>query len=295
MCLDDECARALSRRGFLGAAAERFAFLGVLPRMLHRRSASPPFMAEALADPSVIHGPATFSGRDGATIRAHVARPNSAGRFPSILINHGNAGMPEDIRAAAAFVARWGYLALGLDSDSREGDGSGALNRPIEEYRSDTFARQQLDDNDAARAFIATHRSVMPGRPAMLGFCGGGYLAFRYAVERSDPGPVVAFYSPLAFPSNRTSPRDPRPDLLDFLGKVNVPFQVHFGTRDPLIPADAIGRFKAIVEREGLDGDVHTYEGADHAFCDYTRPELYDEAAAKTSLERAQQFLRSHQ
>lgn len=294
MCLDDECAHPVSRRGFFGSATGQFAFLSVLPRMLQRR-APRPFMAEALADPSVIHGPATFSGRDGATVRAHVARPNRAGRFPSILINHGNAGMPEDIRAAAAYVARWGYVALALDSDSRQGDGSGVLNRPIEEYRGDTFARQQLDDNDAARAFLATQRFVMPGRPAMLGFCGGGYLAFRYAAERSDPGPVIAFYAPPAFPGNRNSPRDPRPDLVDFLGKVKVPFQAHFGTRDPLIPADDIARFKAIVEGERLDGDVHTYEGADHAFCDYTRPELYDETAARTSLERAQRFLRSHQ
>jgi carboxymethylenebutenolidase len=294
MCMDDDCTHAVSRRGFIGAAAQRVAFLGILPRILRQMRGIRPFMAEALADPSVLHGPTTFPGEDRAAIRAHIARPNRAGQFLPLLINHGNPGLPEDIRASAAYAARWGYVALALDSDSRGGDGSGRLNKSIDYYRSDAFAKQQLDDNDAALTFLSSQRFLKKGRPTMLGFCGGGYLALRYAAERRDVGPVVALYASPTFPGDRNSSTDPRPELLSFLQKVRVPFQAHYGTRDPLIPAEGVQRVREIIERVHLDGEVFIYPGADHAFCDYTRPELYDEASAKKAMERAQTFLDAH-
>src|SRR5215217_225500 len=151
MCFDDACHTEVNRRQCLGTASGAFAVLGLVPGMLRRLRGFRPFMAQALADPAVLHGPATFTATDGAPIRAHLARPDRAGFFPPVLVNHGNTGIPEDIRAAAAYVARWGYVALVIDSDSREGDGSGTLNRPIASYRTEAFARRWLADNDAAR------------------------------------------------------------------------------------------------------------------------------------------------
>jgi carboxymethylenebutenolidase len=292
--MDDDCADAVSRREFIGATAQGLAFLGILPRMLRQMRRIRPFMAEALADSSVLHGPTTFLGQDGAAIRAHIARPNKAGQFLPLLINHGNPGLPEDIRASAAYAARWGYVALALDSDSRGGDGSGRLNKPIDYYRSDAFAKQQLDDNDAARTFLSSQVFLKKGRPVMLGFCGGGYLALRYATERRDVGPVVALYASPTFPGDRNSPTDPRPELLTFLEKVRVPFQAHYGTKDPLIQAEGVQRVREIIERARLDAEVFVYPGAGHAFCDYTRPELYDDASAKKAMERAQSLLGAH-
>jgi carboxymethylenebutenolidase len=40
--------------------------------------------------------------------------------------------------------------------------------------------------------------------------------------------------------------------------------------------------------------EIHIYEGAQHAFFNDVRPDLYDEAAAKLSWDRMLAFLREH-
>src|SRR5215212_6372809 len=99
MCLDDAC----TRREFLAGAAAAGA--GLL--------AGESFLAAALRDPGVVHGPAAFaSSADGATIRAHVGRPARAGRHPVVLVNHGDPGIPEGVRAATAWLATLGFAAI---------------------------------------------------------------------------------------------------------------------------------------------------------------------------------------
>ncbi len=43
----------------------------------------------------------------------------------------------------------------------------------------------------------------------------------------------------------------------------------------------------------GKDVDFHYYDGAQHAFFNDTRPEVYDEHAASTAWVRTLEFLRS--
>lgn len=299
MCLDDDCQR-LTRRDFI--ARSTALTVGGLATGVSRAEAEPggpvagplPFLAAALRDTRIAHGPATFMS-DGASIRAHVARPKRATPQRIVLVNHGNPGIPEDVRAALAHLAQLGYAAITYDSDTRSGAPSGQIARPPDFYRSDTFARQILRDNAAATAFLREQPFVVrEDEVALLGFCGGGYSVLRHATQTSGVRAVVALYAAPAFPPERTNAADPRPNLDSFIAQVRSPVQFHYGTRDPLIPLALVEHFRDTMRAADAERQLFLYDDAGHAFCDYTDEAAYHEAAARLAYDRIDRFLAAH-
>jgi hypothetical protein len=78
---------------------------------------------KALDDPTILHEAVIF--KNGADIiDGYLARPKAAGQYRAVVILHGNAGLPEDIRNTAAQVAQAGFVGLAVSCTSREPDPS---------------------------------------------------------------------------------------------------------------------------------------------------------------------------
>lgn len=113
----------------------------------------------------------------------------------------------------------------------------------------------------------------LPGKPAIIGYCWGGTLAWAAACRRTTFGCAVPYYGGgIAGLASETP---------------NCPVIAHFGRQDHAIPMDGVQS----LARQHRAVAVHVYE-AGHGFnCDMRGS--YDAASAALALDRTQGFLRA--
>ena len=294
MCTTENCIEDdgvdLERRSFLTGAT--VAIVGTALGIRAQQQTQPP--TGALTDPDVIQSEMSFkNGSD--MIGGYLARPRKKGRYRAVVVMHGNLFLPEDHRYTAAQLAQAGFVGLAIRRFSRTPDLTIAeLNRSDRgdrRYLSNTFNEQELGDAQAAIDFLQSESYVRGKTVGMVGFCGGGHQSVVLSSRSKDVGAVVAFYAPPVLLPQYRNPDDPRPELMDIVAKLNTPIQGHYGTNDPAIPIEDARRFEQALKKQKTPSEIFYYEGAGHAFCDYTR-RSYNAAAATLAKERMLQFLK---
>lgn len=134
-------------------------------------------------------------------------------------------------------------------------------------------------DGDALRDVAAAVKAAAAAGPvAVIGFCWGGSLAFRAAVDMPGLAAAVSYYGG-ELPSRA---RD----------HARCPVLAHFGEKDAGIPIEGVHDF--IAAQDGSDPAVttHIYD-ADHGFnCDARGQ--FDAAAAALAHDRTLAFLATH-
>ena len=179
----------------------------------------------------------------------------------AILVIHEWWGLNDHIRDIAARYADKGFVAISPDLyRGRLASSSEEAGRFMQELKIedglDTIARTI----DAA---LLTHGISHFG---ITGYCMGGTFALRAACEVEGISAAAAFYG------------DVPPD--DVLQKLTVPTIFISGTRDAWINPEKVAQLEDATERFELPITSVKYE-ADHAFFNNTRPEVYDDTAAK--------------
>ena len=120
-------------------------------------------------------------------------------------------------------------------------------------------------------------------RVGVVGFCMGGGLALVVASARPDAvAACVPFYGLIPWP-------DAAPTSRRCLRQSSVTTPVTTSTSPPKRPA-LEGQLKDL----GKDVTIYVYDGADHAFFNDTRPEVYNDAEAQTAWTRTVAFLHDH-
>jgi carboxymethylenebutenolidase len=284
MCTTEGCDENedvdIERRSFLtgATAAAVSAALGI--RTSAQQVPQPP--TAALTDPNVIQGEVTFkSGID--TIGGYLARPRRKGRYRAVVVLHGNLFLPEDHRYTAAQLAQAGFVGLAVRRFSRTPDLTIAeLNRSDREdqrYLSNAFVEQELQDAQAAINYLKSEPYVRGKTVGTVGFCGGGVQSLLLSSRSKEIGAVVAFYAPPVLLPQYQNRNDPRPNLMDIVGRLKTPIQGHYGTADSAIPVEDVRRFEQALRKQKTPAEIFYYEGAGHALCDYTRRNYNPEAA----------------
>jgi carboxymethylenebutenolidase len=100
----------------------------------------------------------------------------------------------------------------------------------------------------------------------ITGFCMGGTFALRAACELENIGASAPFYGDI-------------PDEFT-LKDLKCPVLFVSGIKDQWINPEKVGEMERVAKENFLPIEVLKYD-ADHAFFNNTRPEVYDEAAAK--------------
>jgi carboxymethylenebutenolidase len=246
-------------------------------------------LMKALDDPALTYHDITFPNGDIA-VDGYLVRPKSPA--PAVIVTHGNAGLPEDMRNAAAQVAQAGFVGLLLDPTSRYPDLT-QLSRDF--LMSYAYLKLLLSDISAVINYLHQQSYVQASRVGLLGFCGGGILNIMYAaMHPDDVKAVVTFYAaPYTDPASNSS-TDPRPHMISFVPQLKAPLQCHFGTEDDFAPPSAVEDFEHALRQYHVDAEVYIYEGAQHGFYHYTEPENYHVTASELALRRMQPFLKQH-
>lgn len=281
MCTYDECGNA-ARRSFLsrGLAVAIAALASVRAHASGMRIES-----EEVSFPASV-----------GSVRGYVAKPASRDRHPGVVLAHGEFGLPQTHRETADELARAGFVALAVQRFSRvtgmtwqdlqaddHGDGH---------YRSETFAREEIEESRGALDWLGKSEHVNASRLGAVGFCGGGIRAIRLAATDARIRCVTAFYPPPRIPSQYKNARDPAPDLLELPTLSRCPLQIHFGSDDYIVKGPDVEALAARARESGAHADVYEYAAAGHAFYDRTDASAYRMQAAATARTRYLAFLR---
>jgi len=200
----------------------------------------------------------------GTDISGYLARPETGGAGPAVLVCHENRGLTPHIEDVARRFAKAGYAALALDLLSREG-GTASLDRDaVPGALTQAGAQRHVADFSAGFDYLQSQDFVERGRIAMTGFCFGGGITWQAATELPELKATSAFYGPA-------------PDL----ARVPTIKPAVFGVYAEL-DQRITGAMPALRDALGATDVRHqltVYPGVDHAFHNDTG-DRYNEAQA---------------
>jgi carboxymethylenebutenolidase len=267
---------ALPRRDFIGrltqmaggAAAAMTALAVLEPNYAQARQTEPD-------DKRLRCEKLEFNGPNGP-VKAYVARPRRLGRsdrVAGVLVIHENRGLNEHIEDVARRTALAGYLAIAPDGLSVAG-GAPADQEAARDLFARTDGARIASDVLAAVPWLAADPSSN-GKIGVVGFCYGGGLALRAAIEAVGVNCAVAFYG------RQLSAEETR--------RLKVPVLLHYAGTDERVNA-GIADFRAALDAVGVPYSLNMYPGTQHGFHNDSSAARYDEAAARLAWQRTLDF-----
>ena len=277
MCFDDECAgKRLDRREFVTEGATALAALGGLAGSVQAQGKPP---TRVLDDPTIHHGPVTFTHNEKPTIDGYLARPKAEGRYPAVLVVAGNVITEEYIPNTCAALALAGFVGLAPNIFHYIPPGTPNTREAYAKLGAHGD-QDRLDDIQVGLSYLRSQPFVAPETTGILGFCSGGRAALLFAARSREIDAVVAFH-----PAATTESE---------IARVVVPVQIHHGTGDHVVDYTKSQELVRMLNARKTPVEAFYYDGADHGFLAYTRHPEYDPKAAVLAWNRSREFLRRH-
>ena len=233
-------------------------------------------------DPSISVERPTLVRADGS-IDAYAAMPAAnAAATPGVVVVQHIWGVDAVIRDIVRRFAKSGFVAIAPNLYARQHapSGDGASDFKIFGPFGQALVDDQVDgDIRAAGSWIRSRPGVDPSaRPTkvgLIGFCMGGSIALRNAVDSPQFSAASVFYGKIR---QSTSTEGPATEMaLAYADEIKMPLCGSFGARDTSIPVADVA---ALRKRLTVPNDLKVYDEAGHAFFDDTRPSYVATAAA---------------
>ncbi|MDR2876033.1 MAG: dienelactone hydrolase family protein [Methylobacillus sp.] len=222
------------------------------------------------------------------TMRTYVHRPAGEGRHPVILFYSEIFQQTGPIERAARLMAGHGYAVLvpevfhelnpigtvlGYDDAGREKGNADKSAKAVESYDS---------DNRALIAWVK-QQPWASGEIGAMGFCIGGHLAFRAALQPEVQATACFYATDL---HTNTIPHKPGQHSMERRKEIKGELLMIWGKQDPHIPGEKRAEvYKALNETEGLVFTWHEFNGQ-HAFM-RDEGDRYDPQLAMTGYQLA--------
>jgi carboxymethylenebutenolidase len=213
---------------------------------------------------------------DGEQTAGYLARPTGGGNGAALIVVHEWWGLNEHTKDIARRYADEGFIALAPDLyagtvTSNPQEASALMKKLGPEAGVKTL--------NAAVEHLAAVDGVDAGRIGVTGFCMGGSYALLLACRNRTIRAAAPFYGDI-------------PEQ-DEIAKLTAPVLFIGASEDAWITREKMENLRESLARHGKEGEVKIYEGADHAFFNDTRPEVYDPAAAADAWRRVVAFFRA--
>ena len=218
----------------------------------------------------------TFSGIQGRKLIGAwaVARRPRGG----VLVIHENRGLTDSIRAVAGRLAASGYSSLAIDLLSEEG-GTKSFADEFEAMAALGAAPTSRFVADMKAGVTELRRRVPGKKVAAIGFCfGGGMTWLLLASKEPRLAAAVPFYGPF-------------PDGGSLTGSKAAVLGVYAGLDSRVNASRASAR--AALRKAGLEHEIVTFPGVDHAFFNPTSSR-HDPAAAAAAYRRMLSWFGKH-
>lgn len=205
---------------------------------------------------------------DGSPMRTFIATPDRKGRFPGILLYSDIFQLTGPTIRCALRLAGYGFVVAAPEIYHRieaQGtvipfDDDGRI-RGLADARKTTVANFDADCR-AALDYLTQHPSVAHGKLGATGFCIGGHLAFRAALQPNVLA-TVCFYGTGIH--NGKLGEDEDAGSLERTSEIRGELLMVFGSLDPHVPEDARAKVQSALEGAGTKFTISLYD-AEHAF-----------------------------
>ncbi|HUP84060.1 MAG TPA: dienelactone hydrolase family protein [Acidimicrobiales bacterium] len=215
---------------------------------------------------------------NGTSGQGYLAVPES-GSGPGVVVIQEWWGLVDHIKDVCDRFAAEGFTALAPDlyrgEATTEPDEAGKLMMALN-------IEQAAKDMSGAVDEVARRSTGNGGRVGVIGFCMGGGLALMLGAHRGDKvGAVAPFYGLIPWPGAQ-------PDYT----KMTAAVQGHYAEKDDYFNPEAVAGLDEELTAAGVEHELFSYPGADHAFFNDARPEVYDAGASSQAWGRVLDFLR---
>ena len=200
------------------------------------------------------------------------------GTGPGVIVIQEWWGLVPHIKDVADRFAAAGFTALAPDlyhgQSTTEPDGAGKLMMALN-------IDQAAEDLSGAIALLQERTGR--GHVGVVGFCMGGGLALVLASKRPDAVAAAApYYGVIPWKSVQ-------PDW----SAITATVVGEYGELDDSANPDDVHALEAKLRELGKDATLHVHPGAQHAFFNDTRPEVYDADASTVAFDRTVDLFRS--
>ena len=223
----------------------------------------------------------------GSEMEMYAALPDGPGPHPAVVIAFHVGGLDDFDRKMADQLATSGFVAVVPDLFHRFPQS--VMDGP----RLDRLGHLQdpdiIADMNAAVDFLAGNSSIDSNRLGVTGFCMGGRIAWLMAASNPIFKCTAPFYG-----GNIMGNWGPGETPFSMANNINCPMLFHFGAEDGNPSVADRDIFDAELTRLGKDFEFHTYDGAGHAFMDYTNPERHHAESAAAAWPRTIDFFNKY-
>lgn len=225
--------------------------------------------AATVKDDEVFSEEITFPGADGDMVGLFAMPKGNKKKLGTVVVIHENRGLTPHIKDVTKRIALAGFVALGVDALSPLG-GTPADENKGRELIGKLDPEKNLQNYLKALAFLRAH-PLGNGKTGCVGFCWGGAMANKLAVNDPQLNAAVAYYGSQAKGEE--------------VPNIKASLLLHYGGLDERINA-GIPAYEAALKANNINYQLYVYEGVNHAFNNDTSPTRYNEAAAKLAWQR---------
>ena len=212
---------------------------------------------------------------DGNNMSVFVDEPAGPGPHPAIVVAHHRAGNDSATTKFVQDLAGHGYVAATPHLHHR---------RPEGEDTRDSIKNlddvQIVADLNATVAMLQGMDTVDNDRMAIAGHCMGGRVSFLGAASIEAFKCNIVHYSGNMFRALGNGDKPP----FEMLGNLRGPVIGFFGKDDENPSPDQVAQIGAKLTEHGIAHEFHSYDGAGHAFQNFTNPAGYRAAATEDSF-----------
>ena len=218
----------------------------------------------------------SFKRPDGKDVGGYLANA-ARGDAPGVVVIQEWWGLVDHIADVCDRFAGAGFVALAPDLYHGQKVAPG---EPDEAGKAMMAMKMDQAARDMSGAVDEVRRRGGRDKVGVIGFCMGGGLALVLATQRPDAvAAVVPAYGIIPWP-------DAQPDY----GAMSAAVLGHYAEKDDYFTPEAAQALAEQLRGLGKSVEIHVYPGADHAFFNDTRPEVYDADAANLLWDRTVAF-----
>jgi carboxymethylenebutenolidase len=187
-------------------------------------------------------------------------------------------GLVDHIKDVADRFAEAGFVALAPDlyhgESTKSPDEAGKLMMALN-------IEQTEQDLRGAINYLLSLDETGGEKVATVGFCMGGQLSLFAACANPQVGACVVFYGI-------------HPNVSPAIENLQAPVLGFFAENDQNVPPDSARELENKLRQAGKSVDFTIYPGADHAFFNDQRPDVYSQELAQQSWNRMLDFYRQN-
>ncbi|HLN15210.1 MAG TPA: dienelactone hydrolase family protein [Acidimicrobiales bacterium] len=215
---------------------------------------------------------------NGGTGQGYLALPEG-GQGPGLVVIQEWWGLVPHIKEVADRFAGAGFVALAPDLYHGQ-----ATTEPDEAAKAMMALKLDTAGKDLGGAIDEVARRSSTAGIGVIGFCMGGGLALLVACQRPDRvKAVVPCYGVIPWP-------DAQPDY----SALSAAVLIHCAASDGSFPPEQAEELRDRLKVLGKDVEVIIHPGADHAFFNDARPEVYHPEAARRLWDSSVAFFLNH-